>query len=166
MNAPMREGIKKTIFARSSGLKVSDRVKKLLIGAEVVWFDKVPLSQDMDDALHFFFDSHTSSMTDALLRKQGLTDVSQYINIPMQWEVTMELVYAMPNRSTEDSVKTHSEFLKYRFHGTIFPMSEKFKSHRDKFYLLKNMEFAEAPDDHKNKKMYETTKFTCVVVGL
>ena len=48
MNAPM-QSIKpiKTIYGRSAGLKVSDKTKRLMIGAEIVWFDNNPLSQDL-----------------------------------------------------------------------------------------------------------------------
>lgn len=161
MNAPMRQCHDniKTIYGKSKGFDIPQKMKKLLIGAEIVWFDKEPMSQNMDDALHFFFDSKTSAMTDLLLKKQGLTDVSQYVNIPMQWGVEMELHYSMPNRG-----KRHVEHHYFEFYGTIFPMSEKFKRHRDTFYMAKNMEFLQVPYDHKNKKFYETTKFKATVI--
>ncbi len=164
MNAPMRQSHDniKTIYGKSRGYDIPQKMKKLLIGAEIVWFDKEPMSQNMDDALHFFFDSNTSIMTDLLLKKQGLTDVSQYVNIPLQWGVEMELHYSMPNR--EEHEKHHVEPHYFEFFGTIFPMTEKFKKHRDIFYMAKNLQFACVPDDHKNKKFYETTKFRAVVI--
>jgi hypothetical protein len=163
MNAPMLNKTLKTIYGKSAGIKVPDRVKKLLAGAEVVWWDKNPLSQDMDDALHFFFDSHTNTMTDLLLKRYGLTDVSQYVNIPLLWEVKMDLVYSMPNHKTKKQViDTHY----FNMRSTIFPMSDKFRKERDAFYFLKNLEHLETPDDHKNKAIYETTKFSCVVIGV
>ena len=163
MNAQMQsEKPIKTIYGRSAGMKISEKTKRLMIGAEIVWFDSNPLSQDMDDSLHFFFDSHTSAMTDLLLRKQGLTDVSQYVNIPFLWSVKMDLYYSKPNRS---GTKPHVEPFYFKFRGTIFPMGDEFKKMRDLHYMTKNMEFLQAPDDHKNKKIYATTKFTCTVIG-
>ena len=165
MNAPMQSNKPiKTIKGRSSGINLPHRIKKHLIGAEIVWFDANPLSQDMDDRLHFYFDSKTSPMTDLLLLRAGLSDVSQYVNIPLKWGVHMELYYKMPNRL--DVNKRHMEPIYFEFHGTIFPMHERFKYWRDKHYMLKNMEFAQVPDDQKNKKFYVTTKYTCTVINV
>ncbi len=158
-NKPMKE-----IFAKSAGINLPPKIKRLLLGAEIVWFDKNPLSQDMDDALHFFFESNTSPQTDMLLRRHGLTDISQYINIRFLWGVQMELHYSMPNR--QDVTKHHVESTYFEFHGTMFPMHDKFKQARDQFYMLKQLEFGAVPDDHKNKKFYETTKFKAVVVNI
>lgn len=80
-NKPIRE-----IYAKSAGINLPPRVRRLLLGAEVVWFDRDPLSQEADP-LHFYFDSHTSSSTDMLLRRHGMTDVSQYVNIKFKWGV-------------------------------------------------------------------------------
>jgi hypothetical protein len=168
LNAPMRQPTQskpiKEIYASRHGIVLPPKVKRLLRGAEVVWFDKTPLSQDFEDVLHFFFESHTSPMTDMLLRRHGLTDVSQYVNIKFLWGVEMELHYSMPNRKEVD--KHHVESTYFEFYGTIFPMHEKFKTERDHFYMLKQLEFSCVPDDHKNKKFYETTKFRAVVVNV
>lgn len=165
MNLPMRSDKKvKTIYGKSNGINLPPRVKKLLIGAEVIWLDKDPLSQDMDDQLNFFFDSHTSSATDMLLRRHGMTDVSQYVNIKFLWGVQMELYYSMPNR--QEVEKRHMEPFYFEFHGTIYPMHEKFKEMRDLHYMTKQLEFGCVPDDHKNKKFYETTKFRAVVINI
>lgn len=165
MNLPMQSTKPiKEIYARSAGINFPPKIKKLLIGAEVVWFDATPLSQNMDDALHFFFDTKTSAMTDLLLRRHGLTDVSQFVNIHFKWGVQMELYYSMPNRKEVD--KRHMEPFYFEFHGTIYPMHEKFKAMRDLHYMTKQLEFGCVPDDHKNKKFYETTKFLAVVVNI
>jgi len=85
MNQPMQSTKPiKEIYAKSAGINLPPRVKKLLIGAEIVWFDADPFSQDM----------------------------------------------------------------------------------RDLHYLTKQLEFGMVPDDHKNKKFYETTKFRAVVVNV
>jgi hypothetical protein len=162
MNAPM-QSIKpiKTIYGRSAGLKVSDKTKRLMIGAEIVWFDNNPLSQDMDDCLHFFFDSHTNPMTDLLLRKQGLTDVSQYVNIRFFWRCEMSTHWNMPNRPDH----RHEDSEVFKFRGTIFPMTKAFKENRDRIYMRQRLEYLDIPDDNRNKKVYATTKFKCVVVG-
>jgi len=168
MNLPMTANQNskplKEIYASNHGIVLPPKVKRLLLGAEVVWFDKSPMSQDYDEALHFFFDSHTSSSTDMLLRRHGMTDVSQYVNIKFLWGVQMELYYSMPNRQEVD--KRHMEPAYFEFYGTIFPMHEKFKRLRDLHFMTKQMEFAQVPDDHKNKKFYETTKFRAVVVNV
>jgi len=164
MNQPMQSNKPiKEIYGKSSGIQLPQKIKRLLLGAEITWVDSNPLSQDMDDKLHFYFDSKTSAMTDALLRKHGLSDVSQYVNIPFQWGVNMELHYSMPNRQEVD--KRHMEPFYFEFYGTIFPMSDKFRRARDLHYMTKNMEFAQVPADHKNKKFYATTKFTCIVIN-
>lgn len=163
MNLPMRKESTKTIYARSRGIDFPPKIKKLLIGAEVVWFDKEPLSQDFGEALHFFFDTKTTPIVDLLLKKNGLNDMSQLINVPLHWGMTMELVYSMPNR--EESAKIDKEMHYFEFFGLMYPMNKKFIKNRDEFYLLKNMEFLEVPDSHKNKKFFETTKFTATVIG-
>jgi hypothetical protein len=165
MNAPMTSTAKplKEIYASNHGIVLPPKVKRLLLGAEVIWFDADPLSQEADP-LHFFFESHTSKMTDMLLLKHGMTDVSQYVNIKFLWGVQMELYYSMPNRQEVD--KRHMEPAYFEFYGTIFPMNEKFKRLRDLHYVKTQMEFSQVPDDHKNKKFYETTKFKCVVVNV
>jgi len=164
MNLPMLDKTKKTIYAKVAGLQLPPRVKKLLLGAEIVWFDKDPLSQDFGEALHFFFDSKTSTMTDLLLRKHGFNDVSQFINIALKWRVEMDLVYSMPNRHDVD--KVHTETMIFEFYGLMYPMHAKFIENRDKFYLARQVEFGMVADDHKNKKFFETTKFKAVVIGI
>ena len=167
MNLPMRQNSDKPIreiFAKSSGLNIPPKIKRRLIGAEIFWFDADPLSQDMSDELHFFFDSHTSVYTDCLLLRHGLIDISQYINIRFLWGVQMMLHYDMPNRAEVN--KRHTETTYFEFHGTMFPMHEKFKQARDQFYMLKQLEFGAVPDDHKNKKFYVTTEFKAVVVNI
>lgn len=161
MNAPLSSNPIKIITARSGGINIPSRIKRLLIGAEIIWFDKDPMSQDVTDELHFYFNSNTSTMTDLLLKKSGLVEVSQYVNIKFNWGVEMELVYSMPNRG-----KTHSDHHYFEFSGTIFPLHEKFRKNRDDFYLLKNLGYLDIPQDHKNKKVYETTKFKCTVIGV
>lgn len=162
MNAPMRKGPIKNITGKSSGLFLPDKTKRLMIGAEIVWFDNNPLSQDMDDCLHFFFDSKTNSMTDLLLRKQGLTDVSQYVNIKFRWHVSMSTFWSMPNRPDH----RHEDCEPFEFRGTIFPMTQEFKDNRDRIYMRQRLEYLDIPDNNKNKKFYETTKFKCTVVGI
>ncbi len=165
MKAPMNPNKKiKEIYASSRGIQLPPKIKRLLIGAEATWFDQNPLSTNMDDALHFYFDTQTSSSTDMLVRRYGLNDVSQFVNIPFLWGVTMELYYNMPNRKEVD--KRHMEPFYFEFYGTIYPMHEKFKKMRDLHYMTKNLEFAQVPDDHKNKKFYATTKFRAVVVNI
>ena len=159
MNAPM-QGTQKTIYAKTYGLSLPVKLKKLLIKSMIHWYDDNPLSQDFGEALHFFFETKTSKMADLLLAKNGLTDISQFINIPLHWGIEMELIYKKPNREQE-----HRERHYFEFFGLLYPMNEKFIKERDQFYLLKNMEFAQVPDDHKNKKFYNTTKFTATVIG-
>ncbi len=162
MNAPMRNSPVKNIYGRSNGIFIPDNIKKLMIGAVIVWFDKNPLSQDMDDCLHFFFDSKTSAMTDLLLKKQGLTDVSQYVNIKLRWHVAMSTFWSMPNRPN----KRHEDCETFEFRGTIFPMTDKFKAERDRIYMRQRLEYLDIPNENKNKKVYETTKFMCTVIGI
>jgi hypothetical protein len=163
MNAPMKSQSIKTIFGKEKGIVMPPRIKKLLLGAEVRWEDSNPLSQDMDDCLHFFFDSHTKPMTDLLLKKCGITDVSQYVNIEFLWEINMQLWYETPNNKEKAAHIDHHWF---QFRGTIFPMTEKFKSERDRFYLLKNLEHDMVPEDNKNKGYYKFTTFMAKVVGI
>lgn len=159
MNAPMK-GTQQTIFALSKGFNLPVKIKKFLIGSKIHWYDENPLSQDFGEALHFFFETKTSKTTDLLLEKSGLIDVSQFVNIPLHWGIEMELIYKKPNRDQE-----HRERHYFEFFGLLYPMNAKFIKERDQFYLLKNMEFAQVPDDHKNKKFYNTTKFTATVIG-
>ncbi len=154
------QGTQKTIYAKTYGLNLPVKLKKLLIKSMIHWYDADPLSQDFGEALHFFFETKTSKMADLLLAKNGLTDISQFINIPLHWGIEMELIYKKPNREQE-----HRERHYFEFFGLLYPMNEKFIKERDQFYLLKNMEFAQVPDDHKNKKFYNTTKFTATVIG-
>ena len=154
------QGTQKTIYAKTYGLSLPVKLKKLLIKSMIHWYDDNPLSQDFGEALHFFFETKTSKMADLLLAKNGLTDISQFINIPLHWGIEMELIYKKPNREQE-----HRERHYFEFFGLLYPMNEKFIKERDQFYLLKNMEFAQVPDDHKNKKFYNTTKFTATVIG-
>lgn len=163
MNAPMQSTKPiREIYGRSAGIKISDKTKRLMVGAEIVWLDNNPLSQDMDDCLHFFFDSHTSKMTDLLLRKQGLTDVSQYVNISFRWRCEMSTHWNMPNRPDH----RHEDIEPFEFRGTIFPMTQAFKDNRDRIYIRQRLEYLDIPDDNRNKKVYATTKFKCVVVGV
>ena len=159
MNAPM-VGTHKTIYAKVKGLQLPPKVKKLLLGATVIWYDAEPLSQNFDEALHFFFDTNTSAMGDLLLKKY-LPDVSSFINVPLHWGIEMDLVYDMPNRGKE-----HKEHYYFELFGLLYPMHEKFIKERDQFYILKNMEFSLVPDDNKNKKIYKTTKFKATVIGV
>lgn len=163
MNAPMT-GTSKTITAKIYGLNLPVKIKKLLIGSSIHWYDKDPLSQDFGEALHFFFETKTSKIADLLLAKNGLTDVSQFINIPLHWGVDFEIVYEMPNRAKGD--REHRVRHYFEFFGLLYPMNAKFIKERDQFYLLKNMEFLQVPDDHKNKKFYKTTKFNATVIGV
>lgn len=158
MNAPM-SGTQKTIYARSAGIQLPLKVKKLLIGSTVIWYDSEPLSQNYDEALHFFFETKAGPMGDLLLKKY-LPDISSYINVPLHWGVEMELIYDKPNRGQE-----HREPHYFEFFGLFYPMHKKFIEERDRFYILKNMEFLAVPDDHKNKKIYKTTKFKATVIG-
>jgi len=163
MNAPMRTITDKEIGAKIGGVQLPIKLKKHLIGSEVVWFDKNPLSQDFGEALHYYFDCKITRITAMLLAKHGLIDVSQTINVPLHWGVEMDLVYSMPNR--KEGEKVHTEPHYFEFFGTMYPMNNKFIKERDQFFLLKNMEFLQVPDDQKNKKFFETTKFRAVVIG-
>lgn len=166
MNAPMTQASTskpiKSIYGKSKGFVLPINVLKLLVGAELRWEDKNPLSQDMDDCLHFFFDSHTKPQTDLLLRKYGFTDVSQYVNVNCRWQVHMALYYATPNNREKSHHIDHNYF---EFRGTIFPLHEKFKEHRDAFYMARNLEHTMVPDDNKNKGYYQTTHFHAVIIG-
>lgn len=159
MNAPMI-GTNKTIYAKIKGLSLPPKVKKLLLGATIIWYDAEPLSQDFDEALHFFFDTKTSAMGDLLLKKH-LPDISNFINVPLHWGVEMELVYDKPHRNQE-----HREPHYFEFFGLLYPMHKKFIEERDRFFMLKNLEFLAVPDDNKNKKVYKTTKFKATVIGV
>lgn len=163
MNAPMSGSEPKVIKGYSNGINLPTRLKKLLVGAVVMWEDANPMSANMDDALHFFFDSKTTAMTDLLLKKNGLTDVSQYVNIPFEWYVEMEIKYSMPNHKTKEAF---IEPFQFRFRGTVFPMTEAFKKKRNAFYMAKNLAASLTPDDHKNKGIYEMTFFKLTVIGV
>lgn len=162
MNLPMR-GTERTIYAKIKGINLPQKVKRFLMGATVIWYDAEPLSQDFDEALHFFFDTNTSAMGDLLLKKH-LPDISSFINVPLHWGIEMDLVYDMPNR--KENEKEHREPHYFEFFGLLYPMHKKFIKERDQFYLLKNMEFLQVPDKHKNKKFYKTTKFKATVIGV
>ncbi len=162
MNAPMTNNFK-TISGKAKGIAMPERIKKLLLGAEIRWEDSNPLSQDMDDSLHFYFDSHTKPMTDLLLKKVGIVDVSQYVNIEFLWEVDMQLWYQTPNNKEKAAHIDHHWF---KFRGTIFPMTEDFKKQRNKFYEITNLEHALVPDDNKNKGYYYNTVFQAKVIGV
>lgn len=159
MNAPMR-GTEKTIYGKLAGMQLPINVKKLLINSTVIWYDVEPLSQNFDEALHFFFETKAGTMGDLLLKKH-LPDISSFINVPLHWGIEMEIIYDKPNRGQE-----HREPHYFEFHGLLYPMHKKFIKERDQFYLLKNMEFLAVPDDHKNKKVYKTTKFKATVIGI
>lgn len=161
LNAPMSKK-PDIVYAGYKGFKLPDNVKKLLVGSVATWYDADPLSQQFDEELNFYFDPKKISATkELLLIRHGFKDVSQFINVSLKWRVKMELVYSMPNRGKE-----HREILGFDLHGLIYPMNKKFIDHRDKFYLLHNMEFLAVPDDHKNKKVYKTSKFTATVIGI
>ncbi len=162
MNAPMKDEFK-TIYGKSKGIAVPERIKKLLLGAEIKWNDSNPLSQDMEESLHFYFDSHTKPMTDLLLKKVGITDVSQYVNIVFMWEIEMQLWYQTPNNKEKAAHIDHHWF---SFRGTIFPTTDEFKKERDKFYEIKNLEHAMVPDDNKNKGYYYNTVFIAKIIGV
>lgn len=140
------------------------RVKKLLVGATVTWTDNNPLSNDEDMLIHYYFDTKTNANADLLLKRHGLTDVSQFASLSFNWIVEIVNVYNMPNRSTVE--KQHEEYHRFDYRGIIYPMGDKFKYIRDKFYMAKNMEFAMVPGDHKNKKFYVHTRFTATVKSI
>lgn len=138
------------------------RIKKLLVGATVTWFDNDPISQENME-IRYFFDTKTSLQTDLLLRRSGLADVAQFASMRFHWFVEMENQYLMLNRENE---KPHIAAHKFNYCGTIYPMNEKFKTIRDAFFVAKNLEFLSAPENSKNKKTYYQTKFTATVVGV
>lgn len=162
MNAPMAN-TQKTIYATNRGVNLPTNIKKLLVGAVIMWQDTNPMSENMDDALHFFFDSKTTKITDMLLKKHGLYDVGQFVNISFDWLVEMENKYLMPNHSSKAAF---IEPFSFRFRGTVFPMTETFRKKRDAFYMSKNLEVAMTPDDHKNKGIYDTSYFKLTVLGV
>lgn len=164
MNAPLRTTKPvKEIYGSSTGLNLPQKIVKLLIGAEIRWSDANPLSQNMDDCLHFYFDSHTNINTDALLRRYGFTDVSQFINVKCRWEVHMQMIYETPNNRHKSH---HIDQHWFEFRGTIFPLCEEFKKQRDAFYLARNLEHTMVPEDNKNKGYYKMTKFIAKIVGV
>ena len=140
------------------------KVKKLLVGSTVIWSDSNPLSMADDMFIDYYFDAKTNAAADILLRRNGLTDVSHFASLCFNWFVEIENIYYMPNR--ENVEKHHSEFHRFNYRGIIYPMGEKFKKERDAFFMEKNLQFSMVPDDHKNKKFYHSTKFTCTVMGI
>jgi hypothetical protein len=145
-------------------LNLPPRIKKLLIGSVVTWRDDDPLSMSDDMLINYYFDTKTNANADLLLRRHGLADVSQFASMSFNWFVEIENIYHMPNR--ENVEKEHSEFHRFNYRGTIYPMGERFQVVRDAFYIAKNMEFSLVPDDHKNKKFYLHTKFTATVKSI
>ena len=143
--------------------RLPPKIKRYLVGAELAWSDKNPLDGAMDDELLFAFDTKTSVVVDALLRRHGVWDPSHVINAMLRWEVHMELVYSTPNHPEKSHHIDHHWF---EFRGPIFPTSETFKQERERFYMLNNLEHAGVPDGHKNKGYYCLTKFTAKVVGV
>lgn len=163
MNSPLKKDRPvKDVYASSVGLRLPPKILKLMIGAEIQWSDENPLSQDMEECLHFYFESHTKWNTDLLLRRYGLSDVSQFVNVLCKWDVHMQIVYETPNNKEKSHHIDHHYF---SFRGTIFPLCEEFKKHRDSFYLAKNLEHTMVPDEHKNKGYYQLTKFKAVIAG-
>ncbi len=137
------------------------KLKKLLVGAKISWEDENPMSENMDDKLHFFFDSGTKPQTDLLLRKYGIFDVYQYVNLRLRWSVHMQLYYETPNNKEKAAHIDHHYF---EFFGSVFPINEKFKKERESFYMIKNLEHELVPKDNKNKGYYKKTKFTLTAI--
>lgn len=162
MNAPMT-GTSKTIYATTQGIELPINIKKLLIGAVIMWEDKNPLSENMDDVLHFFFDSKTTKTTDILLARYGIKDIGQIVNVEFKWQVEMELKYKMPNHPNK---KEFIDKFPFKFRGTVFPMNKAFKVLRDNFYLVNNLERVMTPDDHKNKGIYEMSYYKLTIIGV
>lgn len=152
----MQEKIIKKIY-------LPDSAKKLLIGSTVIWEDTAPLSMADDMLIKYYFDTKTTPSADLLLKKKGLEDVSQFASLKFHWHVLIENIYEMSNRDNE---KPHIEPHRFNYHGIIYPMGERFRAKRDAFYIAKNFEFSFVPDDHKNKKFYKKTRFTCTVIGI
>lgn len=140
------------------------KFKKFLIGATVTWFDNDPLSMDDEMHIRYFFDTKTKPQTDLLLKRNGLHDVSQFASMVFNWHVEIENQYIMSNRETVD--KAHFERHSFPYRGMVYPMGEKFREELHRFFILKNMQFAMVPDDHKNKKIYHQTKFTATVISI
>lgn len=143
--------------------KVPAKIKRFLIGAELTWHDKNPMSADMEEELLFNFETNTSGQTDLLLRKHGIWDVSHVINATLNWEVHIEMMYELPNNQMKSHHIDHHWFT---FRGPIFPTTDKFKHERDTFYMLKNLEHEMVPSDNKNKGIYQQSIFTAKVVGI
>lgn len=137
-------------------------IKKLLVGATVTWFDDDPICGDDDIEIRYFFDTKTSPQTDLLLKRYGLSDVSQFASMRFHWYVELENQYMMLNRKNE---KPHFARHNFNYSGAIYPMNEKFKKIRDAFFIAKNLEYLAADDNSKNKKTYFQTKFTATVIG-
>lgn len=143
--------------------RVPYKIKRFLIGAELKWQDDSPLSGNAEEELLFQFDTNTKPQVDLFLRKHGVWDVSHVVNAKLSWEVHIELVYSLPNNKEKSHHIDHHWFT---FRGPIFPMTDKFRSERDRFYLMKNLEHELVPADNKNKGCYEITKFTAKVVNV
>lgn len=143
---------------------IPTKIKSLLVGSTVIWSDSEPLSLNDDMMINYYFDTKTNGAADILLRRHGLKDVSQFASLVFNWFVVIENYYHMPNR--ENVEKQHIESHSFDYRGTIYPMGEKFRNARDKFYMEKNLEFSLVPAAHKNKKFYQYTKFTATVKSI
>jgi alanine dehydrogenase len=141
---------------------LTDAEKRLLIGATVKWEDSDPLSLEDDIAIHYWFETGTNAIADLALKRAGLLEASQFASISFQWYIEMVNHYTMPNRASE---KPHTEKHAFNYTGKVYPVGEKIKRERDAFFMDKNLQFAMAPNDNKNKKVYEKTVFTAYVVG-
>lgn len=145
-------------------LMIPQKIKSLLVGATVTWQDSDPLSMNDDMPINYYFDTKTNYAADVILRRHGLTDVSHFASLSFNWYVIIENHYHMPNR--ENVEKMHVERHAFDYRGIIYPMGEKFKQVRDAFYMRTNLEFAAVPDNHKNKKVYQFTKFIATVKSI
>jgi hypothetical protein len=163
MNLPMGENeALRVIHASPATLALPDTIKRLLRGSRVLWRDDTPLSQDVNDDLHFYFETKTNAAGDLLLKKYGLHDVGLIVNVKLHYRAEIEIVYTMPNRL--DCEKQHTETCFFNFYGSIAPLSEKFTQNRDKHFLRAQLELGMVPCDHKNKKVYSHTNFRLIVV--
>lgn len=143
-------------------IQLPPQVAKLLRGAVIQWDDKTPLSTRSDEELQFWFDTHTCSTTDILLRKYGIFDVSHIINIPLQWRVTITLEYRTPNKGPGIYRQETNSF---DMRSPIFPFPERIRTERDRFYLACQLENQNIPQDKKSWGIYHTTRFKAVCIG-
>jgi len=143
--------------------RLPPKIKRHLIGAVLEWWDVEPMSTNGGDKLLFKFDSNTSPVTDLLLRRHGVYDASHIVNAILNWEVHMEVIYDTPNNSKKSAHIDHHWF---KFRGTIFPVDARFKSERENFYMMKNLEHELVPADNKNKGYYRVMRFTATVIGV